>query len=138
MNIFKRKYDSKSTNEEPYEYWKDPRLDDEGTYDYLVEELPIDTIRWEWYYKKCDSCGKHHYLNLYANHHFYCWDGWDSMDYTECWWCIFTGKIHSFIWKIKKKTKALFEAIKYCIKARSFKSFKLMYKNYFKLRKEGK
>lgn len=24
------------------EYWKDPRLDDEGTYDYLVEELPND------------------------------------------------------------------------------------------------
>jgi hypothetical protein len=102
MKLFKRK----KKVEEPdnnYEYWKDPRLDDEGTYDYLVEELPRDTAKWEWYHQKCHSCGKYHRLNFVAIHHFYCWDGWDSMDYVECWRCVLRDKIHSIKAKLKNK-----------------------------------
>ena len=94
----KRKHQTEKNNN--YEYWKDPRLDDEGTYDYLVEELPRDSIKWEWYNYKCQSCGKDHRLNLFSSHYFYCWDGWDSMDYTECWRCVLKGKVYS----LKRKT----------------------------------
>ena len=87
------------------EYWKDPRLDDEGTYDYLVEELPSDTTKWQWYYQKCDSCGKHHRLNLDSTHYFYCYDGWDSMSYTECWKCRLKDKVYAIKAKIKRKIK---------------------------------
>jgi hypothetical protein len=86
------------------EYWKDPRLDDEGTYDYLVEELPKDTAKWEWYYEICQSCGKEHRLNFDSTHYFYCWDGWDSMTYVECWRCRLNDKIYSIKSKIKKNT----------------------------------
>lgn len=86
-------------------YWKDPRLDDEGTYDYLVEELPGDTAKWQWYYQKCDSCGKYHRLNFDITHYFYCWDGWDSMSYTECWRCKLKSKISGIKSRIKKKIK---------------------------------
>lgn len=87
------------------EYWKDPRLDNEGTYDYLVEELPSDTAKWQWYYQKCNSCGRHHRLNFESVHYFYCWDGWDSIDYTECWKCRLKDKIYGITAKIKKKVK---------------------------------
>lgn len=87
------------------EYWKDPRLDDEGTYDYLVEELPSDTAKWQWYYQECDSCGKYHRLNFYSVHYFYCWDGWDSLDYDECWKCRLKSKIASIKAKLRKKRK---------------------------------
>ena len=87
------------------EYWKDPRLDDEGNYDYLVEELPSDTAKWQWYYQKCDSCGKYHRLNFESTHCFYCWDGWDSMNYVECWKCKLKSKIFSIKYKFKKKHK---------------------------------
>lgn len=86
-------------------YWKDPRLDDEGTYDYLVEELPGDTAKWQWYYQKCDSCGKYHRLNFESTHYFYCWDGWDSMSYAECWRCRLRDKVSGVKARIKKKIK---------------------------------
>jgi hypothetical protein len=88
------------------EYWKDPWLDDEGTYDYLAEELPSDTSKWQWWYEKCDSCGKHHRRNFVSTHYFYCWDGWDSMSYTECWKCRLRDKVHAIKAKIKRKIKA--------------------------------
>ena len=86
-------------------YWQDPRLDDEGTYDYLVEELPSDTQKWQWYYQKCGTCGKYHRLNFESVHYFYCYDGWDSIDYTECWKCRLKSKIYGIKYKIKKKFK---------------------------------
>ena len=86
-------------------WWQDPRLDDEGTYDYLVEELPRDAANWEWYYQKCESCGKYHKLNFTATHYFYCWDGWDSMSYTTCWRCHLKLTIKSKISKIKKNIR---------------------------------
>lgn len=85
------------------EYWKDPRLDDEGNYDFYVEELPSDTAKWQWYYQKCDSCGKYHKLNFESTHYFYCWDGWDSLDYAECWKCKLKSRAYGVKSKIKKK-----------------------------------
>jgi len=90
------------------EYWKDPRLgtdDDEGAYDFYAEELPSDTAKWQWYYQKCDSCGKYHRLNFESTHYFYCWDGWDSMSYAECWKCMLRDKIWAIKSGIKKKIK---------------------------------
>lgn len=66
---------------------KDPRLDDEGTYDYLAEDLPADTCRWERGYARCDSCGKYRHLFKRSTHYFYCWDGWDYMADYNCWVC---------------------------------------------------
>ena len=83
-------------------WWQDPRLDDEGTYDYLVEELPRDRSEWSWYYTKCDDCGKYHRLNVTDSHYFYCWDGWDSMSYTTCWKCRVKSIVRSSMLKIKK------------------------------------
>ena len=69
-------------------WWKNPVLqgedNDYGQYDYLIEELPHDEVRWEWYYRKCDTCGKYHRLNFYSNYYFYTYDGWDSFDYADC------------------------------------------------------
>ena len=93
-------------------WWQDPRLDDEGTYDYLVEELPADSANWEWYYQKCESCGKYHKLNFTSTHHFYCWDGWDSMSCTECWKCMIKSKIYSIKYKLKNKIVRRYEALK--------------------------
>lgn len=84
------------------EWWKDPRLDDEGTYDYLVEELPQDNSQWSWYPSICDDCGKERKLHHTDYHYFYCWDGWDSMSYTTCWKCHIKSVIKSKMSKIKK------------------------------------
>ena len=103
MKLFKRK--QQIEEQENYEYWKDPRLDDEGNYDYLVEELPTDTQEWQWWYEKCDSCGRYHRRNFVSTHYFYCRDGWDSMSYTECWRCRLKSKISSIKCRIKKRFK---------------------------------
>ena len=95
-------------------WWKDPRLDDEGTYDYLVEELPNDYARWEFdkYRWKCDNCGKESHLRFCSAHYFYCWDGWDSMSWNECWRCRLKSNIHDIKWKIKKLFKNKIETLK--------------------------
>lgn len=102
MKLFKRKQQAEIPNDE---WWKDPRLDDEGTYDYLVEELPQDSAKWEQYYTKCDSCGKYHSINFCSTHYFYCWDGWDSMSYTECWKCMLKDNMCSIKSKFIRKIK---------------------------------
>ena len=86
-------------------WWQDPRLgtdDDEGAYDYYAEELPQDKSQWSQYPCKCDDCGKERKLHRTDYHYFYCWDGWDSMDYTTCWRCHVKSIIKSRISKIKK------------------------------------
>ena len=72
-------------------------------YDYFYTKLPSDEQKWQWWYTKCDSCGKYHRRNFVSTHYFYCWDGWDSMSYTECWRCKLKSKIASIKCKIKKK-----------------------------------
>ena len=96
------------------DWWKDPRLDDEGTYDYLVEELPEDHAAWELnrYGSKCDSCGKERSLLFRATHYFYCWDGWDSMDSTECWQCMVKRQICTVKNRIRKRIEKKINVIK--------------------------
>ena len=99
------------------DWWKSPVLqgteNDYGDYDYLVEELPKDYARWEFdkYRWKCDTCGKDSFLRFVAEHYFYCWDGWDSMSYAECWKCRLKGKISEIKWKIKDKIKKEYKTI---------------------------
>lgn len=86
-------------------WWQNPLFgtdDDEGAYDFYAEELPQDTSKWYWHQSKCDDCGKQRKLHRTDYHYFYCWDGWDSMDYTMCWKCHIKSVIKSKISKIKK------------------------------------
>lgn len=75
-------------------------------YDYCYTELPKDEVKWRWLYSRCDSCGKYHHLNLYSSQYFYTMDGWDSLDYTDCWRCKIENKIWSVRNKVKKEIKA--------------------------------
>lgn len=99
-------------------WWKDPRLqgpeNDYGDYDYLIEELPEDHCGWDLqrYTSKCDSCGKESHLLFRATHYFYCWDGWDSMTYTECWKCVVKDKIWSIKNRFKKRIKSRINVLK--------------------------
>ena len=88
------------------EYWKDPRLDDEGTYDYLTDELPADSEKWERHIQKCETCGRYHMFNLVSTHYFYCYDGWDYISYTECWRCRLQSVILKYVAKLRKRRKA--------------------------------
>lgn len=97
-------------------WWNDPRLDNEGTYDYLVEELPENSSKWHWYLDKCDDCGKQRRLHRTDTGYFYCWDGWDSMSYNTCWLCHLKDIVRSSISKTKKKMQKL--SMRYDIKAR--------------------
>lgn len=93
------------------DWWKNPVLqgedNDYGQYDYLIEELPKDYAKWECtrWKRRCSSCGKERHLVFYSVHHFYCWDGWDSMDYTDCWKCRLESKLYSIKRKITLKIK---------------------------------
>ena len=93
------------------DWWKAPILqgpeNDYGDYDYLVEELPKDHCGWDLqrYTSRCDSCGKESHLLFSATHYFYCWDGWDSHTYTECWKCMVKDKI----WSVKNRIKKWFK-----------------------------
>ena len=96
------------------EWWKAPVLqgpeNDYGQYDYLIEELPNDYVRWDHnrYTRKCDCCGKERRLLLRSVHHFYTLDGYDYMDHNECWVCHLSNKLYS----IKRKTKRFFSVFK--------------------------
>ena len=85
-------------------WWKSPVLqgpeNDYGDYDYLIEDIPSNTVKWERWERKCDECGKMHTLNLVYTAYFRTLDGWDSMDSSECWKCY-----------LKRKMKAPFKAI---------------------------
>ncbi len=87
---------------------------DYGQYDYLIEELPQDYAKWEVskYRWRCDNCGKESHVRFTSAHYFYCWDGWDSMHWNECWRCRLKGSVRHIIWKCKKKAKDVIETIK--------------------------
>ena len=74
-------------------------------YDYFYTKLPSDTSEWEYYYSKCETCGKHHKFNKVETHYFYSMDGYDSISCTECWKCRLKAKISVIKAKIKKKFK---------------------------------
>lgn len=84
----------------------DPRIDDSGEYDYLVEELPQDNTRWiHGYETRCGCCGKRTKHYQISTHYFYCYDGWDSMSFDECWKCILKRKIRYYLHKIFNRRK---------------------------------
>lgn len=89
-------------------WWRIPATQDAeyDEYDYYYTELPKNEVKWEWYYKKCDSCGKYHRLNFYSNQWFYTMDGGDSLDYTSCWKCELGDMICGVKNKIKKEIEA--------------------------------
>lgn len=82
-------------------WWRIPETQDAeyDEYDYYYTELPKDEAKWEWYCRKCDSCGKYHRMNFHSVHYFHTMDGWDDLDYTSCWKCELKDKI----WSIKKQ-----------------------------------
>lgn len=88
-------------------WWKAPVLqgpeNDYGDYDYLIEDVPDNTVKWEKWERKCDECGKTHKLNLVYTGYFRTMDGWDSMDSCECWKCYLKRKIAAPFKAIKKK-----------------------------------
>ena len=88
-------------------WWKAPVLqgpeNDYGDYDYLIEDIPSNTVKWKKWERKCDECGKRHRLNLVYTGYFRTLDGWDSMDSCECWKCYLKGKIAAPFKAIKKK-----------------------------------
>ena len=114
------------------DWWKAPILqgveNDNGDYDYLIEKMPSDYVKWQYdkYPCHCDSCGKESHLVLYSVQHFYTLDGWDSLDSAECWRCNIGDKI----WSIKQKVKRHIEAFKLArklYKADSTRPFKFHY-----------
>ena len=114
------------------DWWKAPILqgseNDYGQYDYMIEELPQDVAKWSWFYSKCDSCGKYHKLNFYSVHHFHTYDGWDSLDYTDCWVCRVKDKIHAVKRKVKREFKAHGLALSLLSSKRTFERNVEMYK----------
>ena len=88
-------------------WWKNPVLqgpeNDYGDYDYLIEDVPSNTVKWERWERKCDDCSKMHKLNLVYIGYFRTMDGWDSMDSCECWKCYLKRKVAAPFKAIKKK-----------------------------------
>jgi hypothetical protein len=98
------------------DWWKNPVLqgpeNDYGDYDYLIEELPNDYVKWDLSIHKgrCDSCGKERHLLLRSAHYFYTLDGYDYMSYDECLVCRLQGKVWGIRHKLKKKIKIVKDA----------------------------
>jgi len=101
------------------DWWKSPVLqgpeNDYGQYDYMIEEIPQDYARWEFdrkYKWACHNCGRESHLLFRSEQFFHTLDGYDSMDYAECWRCRLSGKLHEFKWKFKKDIKKQIETFR--------------------------
>lgn len=96
------------------DWWKSPVLqgpeNDYGDYDYLIEEVPASTEKWSWHTQKCGECGKEHRLNINYSDCFITMDGWDSIDYCECWKCYLHRKLILPFKKLKRKIKKCTDA----------------------------
>ena len=106
LKIFRKKKREEETSNT--EWWKNPCLDDEGTYDYLAMPLPSDSINFTHSSCKsrCDCCGKYSSFYYRYYHYFYTIDGYDSLDSTECWRCVTKDKMRRF-WRKTFLYKAL-------------------------------
>lgn len=119
------------------DWWKAPVLqgpeNDYGQYDYMIEEIPQDYARWEFdreYKWTCRDCGRESHLLFRSEHFFHTLDGWDSMDYAECWRCRLKGNVRSIKWKFKKGIKNRIETFKLTVelyKVSNTKSLKYCY-----------
>ena len=89
-------------------WWKSPVLqgpeNDYGDYDYLIEDIPRNSVKWSKWERTCGECGKTHMWNLCYTHCFRTMDGWDSIDHYECWLCYVKRKLAEPFRKIKNKT----------------------------------
>ena len=81
------------------DWWKAPILqgpeNDYGDYDYLIEEIPRSSAKWElskckW---KCDDCHKERHLLFTMTDYFHTLDGYDCNSYNTCWKCLVKEKI---------------------------------------------
>ena len=128
------------------DWWKAPVLqgteNDYGDYDYMIEEHPHDYAKWEFdkYAWRCDNCGKDSHLLFRSVSHFYTMDGYDSMDYTECWKCRLKDKMHSIKYNIKRKIKKEIQTVKDALEFKrtcSVGNFIYWYKIVKKIKKEA-
>lgn len=107
------------------DWWKAPVLqgpeNDYGQYDYLINPIPENTHEWIKGECRCDSCGKYRHLSVRDTAYFYTLDGYDSLDYTECWACVLAAKIRrmkkpfknaKFLWKQRKDVIKLWKSLK--------------------------
>ena len=103
LKLFRKKNRVEETSDK--DWWKNPCLDDEGTYDYLVTPLPSDKqeLIHDSYKCRCEYCGKRTSLYYRYIHYFYTIDGWDSLDSVECWRCALKEKIRYYRRKLYKK-----------------------------------
>lgn len=109
MNFFK---DGK------YDWWKNPMLDDEGTYDYFVEEVPDSYCRWEFSKIAWEDDQGHpsHLRKIWCNY-FRTMDGYDSIEGSDCWRCVLKDTIRILPRKIKRCFKNKIKIIKLFIEA---------------------
>lgn len=123
-------------------WWKNPVLqgpeNDYGDYDYLINELPENYAKWELskYTSKCDSCGKYRHLMFRSAYHFHTLDGYDSMDYDECWLCRLKENIRDLKWKLTKKVTKPFKILKETISLYRSCQKKLSFKRCYNLAKK--
>ena len=106
MKLFKHKQQIEEKDDD--EYWKDPRLDDEGTYDFYVCDKPDNEKHMCWSTCKCDDCGKEPRFKRYGeawSAYWYCYDGWDGDSGFVCWKCMAKSKVHAWNRKRKEKRK---------------------------------
>lgn len=76
-------------------------------YDYFYTKVPSDTRKWSTWGYKCSSCGKYHKLNMVYTSYFHTMDGYDSLDFEECWLCTIKNYIRKPIYKIKNQCKLI-------------------------------
>ena len=118
-------------------WWKNPVLqgpeNDYGDYDYLIEELPSNSVEWSFskHASKCDSCGKESHLLLKSTSYFYTLDGYDYIGYDECWKC----RLKEKVWSIKNKIKREVKIIKDAWNLSKQGNFKYWYKTLKEVRK---
>lgn len=106
MRLFKHK--QRIEENDKHKYWKDPRLDDEGTYDYYAYNKPDNKRYMCWSTCKCDECGKEPRFKRYGEAwdvYWYCYDGWDGDSGFMCWQCLLKSKLRGIKSKIKRKIK---------------------------------
>lgn len=98
------------------DWWKSPVLqgpeNDYGEYDYLIEEIPSNTQRWDIskYRWTCNDCGKTSHITYNISQYFRTLDGYDSLDYCTCWRCEIKHRILSPMYRVKRKFKSYIDA----------------------------
>lgn len=129
-------------------WWKSPVLqgedNDYGQYDYLIEEIPENSMKWNLskYAWECDECGEYSHLLHESHYYFHTLDGWDSMDCTQCLRCYLKNRIFNIKFHIKFQTeikiKAFKEAIDLNKTTNNKRGFIYWYKFMLKMYKKGK